>query len=81
MAFGSAVARDHVLCGRCPLRTTSSSRSVQRHSRRGRLRPEALALLVVLLGGEAGLRCGEIMALEWTDITMPKGGRIRYVPE
>jgi integrase len=59
---------------------------------------EALALLVVLLGGEAGLRCGEMMALEWTDIdfakrrltvarsewkghvTMPKGGRIRYVP-
>jgi len=61
-------------------------------------RSEALALLVVLLGGEAGLRCGEMMALEWTDIdfakrqltvarsewkghvTMPKGGRIRYVP-
>jgi integrase len=59
-------------------------------------RSEALALLVVLLGGEAGLRCGEIMALEWTDVdfakrqltvarsewkvTMPKGGRIRYVP-
>jgi integrase len=61
-------------------------------------RSEALALLIVLLGGEAGLRCGEIMALEWTDIdfakrqltvarsewkghvTMPKGGRIRYVP-
>jgi integrase len=61
-------------------------------------RSEALALLVVLLGGEAGLRCGEIMALEWSDIdfakrqltvarsewkghvTMPKGGRIRYVP-
>lgn len=61
-------------------------------------RSEALALLVVLLGGEAGLRCGEMMALEWADIdfakrqltvarsewkghvTMPKGGRIRYVP-
>jgi integrase len=61
-------------------------------------RSEALALMVVLLGGEAGLRCGEIMALEWTDIdfakrqltvarsewkghvTMPKGGRLRYVP-
>jgi integrase len=61
-------------------------------------RSEAQALLVVLLGGQAGLRCGEIMALEWTDIdfakrqltvarsewkghlTMPKGGRIRYVP-
>jgi integrase len=56
------------------------------------------ALLIVLLGGEAGLRCGEMMALEWADIdlskrqlsvqrsdwkghlTMPKGGRLRYVP-
>jgi integrase len=28
----------------------------------------AEARLVVLLGGEAGLRCGEIIALEWTDI-------------
>ena len=55
-------------------------------------------MLIVLLGGEAGLRCGEIMALEWTDVdlakrqltvarsewkghvTMPKGGRLRYVP-
>ena len=64
----------------------------------GAARSEALALLVVLLGGEAGLRCGEMMALEWTDIdfakrqltvarsewkghvTMPKGGRLRYVP-
>ena len=54
--------------------------------------------LIVLLGGEAGLRCGEMMALEWPDvdlttrqlcvrrsdweghITVPKGGRQRYVP-
>ena len=54
--------------------------------------------LVVLLGGEAGLRCGEILALEWSDVdlakrqlcvqrsdwrghvTVPKGGRLRYVP-
>lgn len=28
--------------------------------------------LVVLLGGEAGLRCGEIMALEWTDVDLNK---------
>jgi integrase len=59
---------------------------------------DAHAYLAVLLGGEAGLRCGEIMALEWTDVdlqkrqlcvarsewkghvTMPKGGRLRYVP-
>lgn len=26
--------------------------------------------LAVLLGGEAGLRCGEIMALEWTDLDL-----------
>jgi integrase len=35
-------------------------------------RSEALALLVVLLGGEAGLRCGEMMALEWTEIDFTK---------
>jgi integrase len=29
--------------------------------------------LVVLLGGDAGLRCGEIMALEWTDLDFSKG--------
>ena len=56
------------------------------------------AYLTVLFGGEAGLRCGEIAALEWGDVdlqkrqlciqrsewkghvTMPKGGRLRYVP-
>ena len=56
------------------------------------------AELIVLLGGEAGLRREEITALEWDDvdhvrgrlcvqrsewkgqITMPKGGRLRYVP-
>jgi integrase len=55
-------------------------------------------LLLVLLGGDAGLRCGEMMALMWSDvdfdrhricvqrsdwkghITVPKGGRLRYVP-
>ena len=53
---------------------------------------------IALLGGEAGLRCGEIIGLEWTDVdlakrqmciqrsewrghvTVPKGGRLRYVP-
>lgn len=61
-------------------------------------RTDELAQLIVLLGGEAGLRCGEVMALEWSNVdlqkrqvcvaqsewkghlTMPKGGRIRYVP-
>lgn len=31
-----------------------------------------LAHLVVLLGGEAGLRCGESMGLEWSDIDFAK---------
>jgi integrase len=30
------------------------------------------SLLVVLLGGEAGLRCGEMMALEWQDVDLHK---------
>jgi integrase len=30
------------------------------------------AYLVVLLGGEAGLRCGEMMALEWRDVDLKK---------
>jgi integrase len=33
---------------------------------------EPLAYLVTLLGGEAGLRCGEIMALEWMDVNLQK---------
>jgi integrase len=59
---------------------------------------DVLTYLVVLLGGEAGLRGGEIIALEWPNVdlqkrqlcvaqsewrghvTMPKGGRLRYVP-
>ena len=30
------------------------------------------AELIVLLGGEAGLRCGEIAALEWSDVDLGK---------
>jgi integrase len=33
---------------------------------------DARAYLIVLLGGEAGLRCGEMMALEWTDVDLAK---------
>jgi len=32
-----------------------------------------IAYLIVLLGGEAGLRCGEMMALEWRDVDLVKG--------
>jgi len=30
------------------------------------------AYLIVLLGGEAGLRCGEMMGLEWSDVDLVK---------
>jgi integrase len=33
---------------------------------------ERTAYLIVLLGGEAGLRCGEMMALEWSDVDLVK---------
>ena len=35
-------------------------------------RQEEPAYVIALLGGEAGLRCGEIMALEWSDIDLAK---------
>lgn len=35
-------------------------------------RKDDLAYLIVLLGGEAGLRCGEIMALEWSNVDLKK---------
>jgi integrase len=34
---------------------------------------DANAYLIVLLGGEAGLRCGEMIALEWRDIDLAAG--------
>jgi integrase len=33
---------------------------------------DATAYLIVLLGGEAGLRCGEMIALEWRDVDLGK---------
>jgi len=33
---------------------------------------DRVTLLIVLLGGEAGLRCGEMLALEWRDVDLNK---------
>jgi integrase len=33
---------------------------------------DPVAYVIVLLGGEAGLRCGEMMALEWQDVDLGK---------
>jgi len=35
-------------------------------------RIDARTLLIVLLGGDAGLRCGEMLALEWGDVDLSK---------
>src|SRR5262245_25800938 len=33
---------------------------------------DPVAYVIVLLGGEAGLRCGEMIALEWRDVDVGK---------
>lgn len=33
---------------------------------------DARTYLIALLGGEAGLRCGEMMALEWSDVDLAR---------
>lgn len=33
---------------------------------------DAQAYLIVLFGGEAGLRCGEMLALQWVDVDLAK---------
>ena len=89
----------HIGCCRFPNgQRVFRLRRVQTAGRDRQERMAQAAHLVVLLGGDAGLRCGEIMALEWTDVdlgkrqlcvqrsewkghvTVPKGGRLRYVP-
>ena len=40
---------------------------------------DANAYVIVLLGGEAGLRCGEMMALGWSDVDLGQGQlRVRH---
>ena len=52
-------------------RGSTTSRSTSGWSTRPR-RWIQTAYLIVLLGGEAGLRCGEMMALEWSDVDLGK---------
>jgi integrase len=56
------------------LRTATTTASFYDYAEYERLvdaaRGDQQAYLVALLGGEAGLRCGEMMALEWTDVDM-----------
>ena len=49
----------------CPqLKSKADARSLETN--------DGNALLIVLLGGEAGLRCGEMIALRWDDIDLVK---------
>ena len=47
-------------------------RRVRATRRRRRPIDRGTAHLIVLLGGEAGLRCGEMIALEWSDVDLGK---------
>ena len=42
---------------------------------------DATAHLIVLLGGEADLRCGEMIALEWRDVDLGKRDAALPAPE
>ena len=56
-------------------RRISGSRRIARSRRIGVAATssvDATAHLIVLLGGEAGLRCGEMIALEWRDVDLGK---------
>jgi integrase len=56
------------------LRTATTTASFYDYAEYERLvdaaRGDQQAYLVALLGGEAGLRCGEMMALQWTDVDL-----------
>ena len=54
-------------------KTTASFHDFEEYERLvAAARTDVQAHLVVLLGGEAGLRCGEIMALEWPNVNLQK---------
>jgi len=67
---------ERVPCSIKMLPTTKSAASFYDFEEYERLveaaRGDLQTRLVVLLGGEAGMRCGEIMALEWTDVDLNK---------
>ncbi len=59
------------------LRTSTTEAAFHEYKEYARLIEAARSVderahLAVLLGGDAGLRCGEIMALEWTDIDLDR---------
>ena len=67
---------ERIPCSIKMLPTTKSAASFHDFEEYERLveaaRSNLQTYLVVLLGGEAGMRCGEIMALEWTDVDLNK---------
>jgi len=68
---------DHMPCTVRLLKTSNKEAPFHDFEEYGRLvdasrTVDERAHLAVLLGGDAGLRCGEIMALEWTDVDFSK---------
>ena len=67
----SHAVRGHAVAGAEDVDVVLRLRRV-RATRRGTSSVDATAHLIVLLGGEAGLRCGEMIALEWRDVDLGK---------
>ncbi len=67
---------DHVPCSIKLLRTPRTEAGFYEFEQFERLvegaAGEPQAQLVILLGGEAGLRCGEMIGLEWKDVDVDK---------
>ena len=78
---------DHVPCSIKLLRTPRTEAGFYDFEQFERLveaaTGEPQAQLVILLGGEAGLRCGEMIGLEWKDIRLgrKKAHTIYSVPQ
>ncbi len=68
---------EHMPCAIRQLRTTVREAGFHDFAEferlvRGASKSDWRAHLIVLLGGQAGLRCGEMMALEWTDVDLER---------
>jgi integrase len=74
---------ERVPCSIRLLRTPKSAASFYDFDEYERLveaaQAESQAYLAVLLGGEAGLRCGEIMALEWRPTSISTSGNSAWL--
>ena len=75
--LGDRAARSCCPCEQMDGRS-AESREEARGGRREAARPDPRSYLIALLGGETGLRAGEIVALEWADVDLDRRQIQRY---